>query len=176
MKITELLEIAKYVLYQGQTLVPYSSNRPDTQNQTFPRAFWLTAMRARNDSNGDRQKVMNWRPDLSEDKVDSSYRYRRVQESFSGFNGFYPTLKDWHDHLENLPQRDQKTHHKDGTRFTPHQIIESVAKNAVKFGIGNCKENACLGFILLTEYLEGIPELSLPPVREKISIENCIST
>lgn len=172
METIELLAIANYALNKGRGLVPYSSNRPDVKNQPFHRIFWLTAMRTRNDRNGDRHKVMRWHPDLSADKVKDSYRYQRVTESFSGFNGFYPTLLDWYKHLETLPQRDKKTHHKDGTPFTTNEVVESVAKNAVKFGIGNCKELACVGFNLLLEYpKEGIPKLSLPPLKEKIFIE-----
>jgi len=64
-----------------------------------------------------------------------------------------------------------KEFHKDTTENTALQDLENAAKNAVKFGIGNCRENAALVINFLLEYDYHSPPFPLSLLkRSKISM------
>lgn len=166
----EIQIIADYVLKEVCELLPYSSNRPDPKNQPFHRMFWLDVMRASNDSHGTRDKIHKWQMNMQNDQAPTDFADRRVRAIFPGTPLKNPTLDELDEYIfEKIPNRDQKTHHKDGTVVSAYEWLEAKAKNAVQFSIGNCSENAALAFILLAEYpVQGLR--GLPAIKENISV------
>ena len=80
-----------------------------------------------------------------------------------------PTLNEWCEYLESC-EYFVKKFHKDGTRNFPIEQIEKRAKNAIKFGIGNCSEQSNLAFCLLQEYPKN-GDAKLPPLTNNIRFE-----
>lgn len=153
--------IATTILQKIKELVPYSSNKSPSekyplpnQDEPFHRLFWLTVSNACNDDRDldVRESVRKWRMDLSKDKIEKGFEYQRINQKFFDCKTDNPTLGEWYHYFSELFTREDKVFHKDKTRFTLAEKIESIAKNAVKFGIGNCYELACLALVLLGEH------------------------
>jgi hypothetical protein len=66
--------------------------------------------------------------------------------------------------------RQGKSLHRDGTAVTPLEKLESNAKNATHFGIGNCVECASLAFVMLMEYAGPGSDAKLPPLTGLLPI------
>src|SRR3990167_258184 len=173
MKKDDLLKIANYFREKTQELIRYSSNIPDLHKQPFHRRFWLRAMRAKNDKFGIRKKILGWHMNLKADQVPDSFQYRKVSGTFFSKN---KSKKVALNQFFNFfgQHKNEMGSHKDGKKFSTLEKIELAAKNAVKFGIGNCNENSDTTFTLLLEYPKnGIPELGLPPIdNEEILMES----
>ncbi|WP_026069547.1 hypothetical protein [Legionella tunisiensis] len=99
-----------------------------------------------------RENIRQWRMDLRKDKVDKEkFKSLRVTEKIPALPE-NPTLEQVNEYISNLPKRAVKQFHKDKSRIEDNNRPEARAKNAVKFGIGNCGEKAAVAFSLLLEY------------------------
>lgn len=170
MQRSELLKLAHYIKDKTRELVPYSSNRPSLTDQPFHRIFWLDIMRARNDQYDSKNKLRQWHMNLEQDRIDPRFEFRRVTEPCPNNPSETPTLGDWDNYIISLPEFYTKTFHKDGEENTILHQFETQAKNAVKFGIGNCYENALTAFNLLLEY-PTFGLIDLPKVQGNIIME-----
>ena len=61
-----------------------------------------------------------------------------------------------------LYKRSDKTHHADGSGVTTQEKQEASAKNAIRYGIGNCGECAALAFTMFAEYPGPEGNIALP--------------
>lgn len=180
MNLDQLLSVIEYLKDNTNYHLPHSSNRPSVKNQPFHRRFWVHAMRARKDKDGLREKIREWGLNLEEDTVDENFKYRKVKFSlFDPKKNEYSLQEIDEDFLLKLPRRTNKKRHKDGTPFTPQEKAEANAKNAIKFGVGNCSEHSSHNFCCLLEYprdgfVGQYPDgeiITFPPITEDILVE-----
>lgn len=170
MKHKDLLKIAEHIRAEVSLFLPYSSNNISLTDQPFHRVFWITAMRARSDEEGIRERIRQWKMNLKADNVDTQFKSLKVTAKIPNNPSETPTLEEWHKYISTLPKRALKIQHKDGTPIEPNHRTEARAKNAIKFGIGNCGEKAAVAFSLLLEYpKEGLKKLM--PLSRSIPME-----
>lgn len=172
MNATDLLAIGTYLMQQVHRFVPYTSNQHSRKYQPFHRTFWLDVMRARSSEN--KKMLRKWCMDLSMEYPPSGFSEKRVTQTFQGVPNppKYPTLWQWGELMEKEPQREDKNHHKNGSKVSPLTNIENSAKNAVIFGVGNCGEQTKVATTLAVEYpREGLPNLPPIPPNENVRMD-----
>lgn len=167
---SKLIDLCKYVNQEVHTLIPYSSNRPSTVKQPAHRLFWLNTMRAPNDRNKTRQNILKQIEINLTYPVCDDIKFKNHQ--FTKSKAWLPkginTAGELDDYLFNLHESiPRKKLHKNGSRYSTFHHNENRAKNAVKFGIGNCDEMAALAFVLLLEY----PQYRLPTPDTRLLLE-----
>lgn len=168
----DLITISNFFNGITRGFIPYSSNKPDNENQPFHRTFWLNLMRSRNDQDKTREKIRQMALDLTDDTVSESYPAQVFHHTFFNNKRKTNTLYDIYQYIGTLKKRELKTKHKDGKKVSDIEHTEAGAKNAIKYGIGNCEENADINFCLFLEYpLHGMPEEELPSLPENILLE-----
>ena len=184
----ELLALAKKIAVKARQLIPRSQNRKISGNAVGGQAIaseWahenipqylnllLMAQRSRSSQNEHRRLINRMVPDVT---MRTSPR-----EDIRDFI-FKKRLKDGGIDLSTAfdDQRVAKTHHKDTNAVMPMEVEEQSAKNAVRYRIGNCDENAALAFVMFAEYPGPGNDLSLPaldamdqrPWVEKVGAKN----
>ena len=166
-RVKMIMQTAKNVKDKVITFIPYNSNynnstnEPCLKNQPFHRLFWIRLMRARNDAYGTRDTLRRWHLNIHPDKRPDFHEEREVTASFK-FKSDKPystiSLNTLYQYLRMLPSHRKKETHKNGSLVECIEKLEGEAKNAVKFGIGNCGEMATLAFIFLTREWQFDPQ------------------
>ncbi len=152
--LSNLLELCHYINDEANRFIPYSSNIPSVTNQPAHRSFWLRAMRAPTDSQKTRKTILaNIQVNLSKPDVETNFKEIQLKELKKqlpkGINTVGGLSNYFHELKKTTPAKKQ---HKDGSSFTVLNGIESKAKRAVQFGIGNCDEKGSVAFVLLIQY------------------------
>lgn len=155
-QIDPRLDLATRVMAKTLRFIPYAGNKPDIRLGEIPfrRAIQLIAMRTRGgtkDEKGILKEIQAWNMDTSQvedHKLDRQYlrftlSYQEVLYKVS-FTQLYALLN-------NMPGQGSKRCHKDGAQVSGSEVVEGMAKRAVKWGIGNCHEYAALALMFLQE-------------------------
>lgn len=167
----QLLHLSEIIATKARTLIPRSSNRiiygaavnHDAQDSQWSNAplyvqLQLAAQRSRSSQNRYRKLIddvnfdLKMHSGLSESVIDGAVK-RAIERQGLTVNEVLAALKS--------DQRADKTHHKSTGMFswfttgdvvTPMEKQEANAKNAVRYRVGNCGENASLAFVMFAEY------------------------
>ncbi|MBX3708986.1 MAG: hypothetical protein KIT56_01265 [Gammaproteobacteria bacterium] len=168
-------KLAEWVLEQTKNLVPYAANKlPDNSDSSFlHRQLLLNAVRANKsqDRTGICEIIRNWNMPIEaqvpNDFANGLVKLKLHDPETLEVKEEILSLKEAWNRVNMIPlTMGQKKLHKDKTDMSVLDILESVAKNAVKHKIGNCDENAAVAFSLLLE--ETYPGIKVP--IERISI------
>lgn len=140
-----LLEVAKDFVSKARALIPFSVNLPG--GDPYKKIILLQLARCSNTPFMKQLATLNLDPNI-DTPSDQSF----MVEQPSGEMTVY-TLQSLMDELlrQTLP-RDKKLYHKDGQAISKIELIESLAKNSVKHGVGNCMEYIVLVCMFLAEY------------------------
>lgn len=177
----QLLHLAKIIAPKARTLIPRSSNRViygaavnyDAQDSQWSNAplyvrLQIAAQRSRSSQNEYRKLVDEINFDIKmhsgelESVIDRAVT-RAIERKGFTVNQVLSAL--------NSDKRADKTHHKSkgmfswfttGDAVTNMEIHEANAKNAVRFRVGNCGENASLAFVMFAEYPGPNGDIQLP--------------
>lgn len=171
----EILALAKKIAVKARALIPRSSNRaiygqPDLNNYAQDSQWakndiplYLTmqikAQRARSGKNQYRWLIdslvedVAMHPNLTEKQIDVRFKVRLQQAGVSA--------RDVLDELNAL-QRSDKTRHRNQQPVLAMEQQEQAAKNAVRYRIGNCGENASLAYVMFAEYPGQQGDMNLP--------------
>jgi FYVE zinc finger len=189
----ELLELAKRIAVKARSLIPRSSNRsifgPPDINGLATNSGWekndvplqLTlqwaAMRSRSSANRYRWLVdsivgdVAMRSKTSEKDIETEFKRRLAAAGLNG-NEVWTELR--------ANKRSDKRRHRNKQPFLPLEEQEQAAKNAVRYRVGNCGENASLAYVMFAEYPgpdgdNALPDLDVDvnsrPLVEKIAAQ-----
>jgi len=175
----EILALAKKIAVKARALIPRSSNRaihgqPDglghAQNSQWVKqniplyvTMQMNAQRARSGVNKYRWLVdsivddLAMQSTLTEQQIDARFRLKLQQAGVSA--------RDVLDELKALERRGKKRHRNRQPVLAMEQQ-EQAAKNAVRYRIGNCGENASLAFVMFAEYPGQQGDLTLPALDQ----------
>lgn len=196
----QLLFLSKIIATKARALIPRSSNRSiygadvnhDAQDSEWRSAplyvqLQLAAQRSRSSQDRYRKMVdevnldLKMHSDVSESYINRAVT-RAIQRQGLTVNDVLTALKS--------DKRADKTHHKSKGMFswfttgdvvTPMEKQESNAKNAVRYRVGNCGENASLAFVMFAEYPGPGGNIHLPdldpvllnrPLIERVAASN----
>lgn len=196
----QLLHLSKAIAAKARTLIPRSSNRiiygaavnHDAQDSQWSNAplyvqLQLAAQRSRSSQNRYRKLIddvnfdLKMHSGLSESVINGAVK-RAIERQGLTVNEVLAALKS--------DQRADKTHHKSTGMFswfttgdvvTPMEKQEANAKNAVRYRVGNCGENASLAFVMFAEYPGPNGDIQLPdldpvllnrPLIERVAASN----
>lgn len=196
----QLLHLSKAIAAKARTLIPRSSNRviygaavnhdaQDSQWSNAPLYVQLQALAQRSRSSQDEYRKLvdevnfdiKMHSNLSESIIDGAVK-RAIERKGYTVNQVKAAL--------NSDKRSDKTHHKSkgvfswfttGDVVTPMEQQEANAKNAVRYRVGNCGENASLAFVMFTEYPGPNGDIQLPdldpvllnrPLIERVAVSN----
>lgn len=196
----QLLHLSKAIATKARTLIPRSSNRAiygaavnhDAQDSQWKNAplyvqLQMMAQRSRSSKDEFRKLVDEVNFDIkmhsgqSEDIIDGAVKRAIVRKGYT-VNQVMAALQS--------DKRSDKTHHKSkgvfswfttGDVVTPMEKQESNAKNAVRYRVGNCGENASLAFVMFAEYPGPNGDIQLPdldpillnrPLIERVAASN----
>ncbi len=154
MKSKVLLHIAKLVLKKARIFAPISSNR---EHRNTAKLLWLNAMRASKDDRGIRDWIFTLTLDLGFTGDDSEtliFIPVQIQPQIKlAREDGYISLLNLNDFVfDELSIPDDKVRHKDGSIYGSKHLLERVARNVIKWGIGNCSDLSILSLILLMHY------------------------
>jgi hypothetical protein len=178
--IPKLLELSKRIARKARALIPRSANRAVHHDSGYfvdgravssigstaqtPQyvALQLLAQRAPSSQNALRRQVDSLVPDVRlhapeiEEQRNAAFRKQLAELNMK--------LMDVTDRLKK-DSRLAKKQRKDGTPMVPLELMESLAKNAVRYRVGNCAENSALAFVMFAEYPGPENDNSLPELE-----------
>jgi hypothetical protein len=169
----ELLALAKKIAVKARQLIPRSQNRAIFDDPVDDRAVdsqWakkdiptylsmqIAAQRSRSSQNQYRWLVDSVVKDVgmhstaTEKELDKAFkaRLRTLGVSESTLHSAFAT------------ERSKKKAHKNKAQVLPMEMQEQAAKNAVRYRVGNCGENASLAYVMFAEYPGPKGEMTLP--------------
>jgi hypothetical protein len=179
--IRRLLTLSKRIAHKARTLIPRSSNRVINGYESGNGEAWdsrwaqarpyaqlqLLAQRSRKSQNNFRRLVDEINFDLNihggHAEADIDRRVLgRIRDLGINENVIKAALES--------AKRSDKRLHKSGEAVFPMERHEANAKNAVRYRVGNCEENASLAFVMFAEYPgpngDGeLPDLEVPPPK-----------
>lgn len=148
-ELNQLLEICIQAFNRSRELILYSSNKPNIDTMEPHRGLLLTAKRKRNpELSNYKQLVRQLNLYIDDDIAPNNFLSQKVFGYFDGI--LNPNMLQLFEKIDSAKDI-KKTHHKDKTFFEAKHRIENSAKNAIKYGIGNCGEFAELNYVLLLE-------------------------
>ncbi|USQ12608.1 hypothetical protein J2N86_07725 [Legionella lytica] len=140
-----LLDIAKHFVNKARALIPFSVNRPG--GNTYKKIILLLLARCSGNTFTKQLAALNLDPNI-DIPITQPFTIQKSNGEMSVY-----TLQSILDELKGqLTPRDKKIYHKDGKLISKMELIENIAKNAVKHGVGNCMEYVVLVFMFLAEY------------------------
>ncbi|MDR3502579.1 MAG: hypothetical protein P4L79_08345 [Legionella sp.] len=145
-----LLNVAKHFVRKARALIPFSANLPG--GNPYKKIILLHLARCRSTSFTKQLAALNLDPNI-DTPTDQSFRV----EQPNGEKAVYTLQSLMHELLGQLIPRDKKIYHKDGKPISKMELIENLAKNAVKHGVGNCMEYIVLVCMFLAEYQTPTP-------------------
>ncbi|MFJ1267453.1 hypothetical protein ACD661_02660 [Legionella lytica] len=140
-----LLDVANNFLNKARALIPFSVNIRG--GDPYKKIILLQLVRCINTPFMKQLTTLNLDPN-----IDTPAEQSFMVEQPDGKMTVY-TLKSLMNELlgQQVP-RDKKMHHKNGEAISKMELIENLAKNAAKHGVGNCMEYIVLVCMFLAEY------------------------
>jgi hypothetical protein len=201
MTIQQLLHLSTIVAKKARQLIPRSSNRSafrvDDTTDSATDSQWeygekyvklrLLAQRARSSQNDYRRLIALLTSDVGMHSKETEVIINKA---------VMKALRDTGIDIDKMERdlkaarRADKTHHKptpeqarsslQGDRVTPLEVHKANAKNAVRYRIGNCGENASLAFVMFAEYPGPKGDHTLPDLDRDLNqrprVEKCSCT
>ncbi|WP_133135080.1 ankyrin repeat domain-containing protein [Legionella rowbothamii] len=147
-----VLDVAKHFVSKARALIPFSVNLPG--GNLYKKIILLQLARCSSTEFAKQLTTLNLDPN-----IDTPTAQSFMVEQPNGEVTVYTLHSLMHELLGQLVPRDRKIYHKDGKPVSKIELLESLAKNSVKHGVGNCMEYIVLVCMFLAEYQ------ALAPIR-----------